>query len=292
MSLQEKVLRLKLEAVAAARHAAFWEKQLNTYGEAKATAFYKHLGLNHIERKGYEWEGLTLSREPTEAEKICVKGIAQAQDTAKEQVVSILLRTRSALIDQGLAAIADLSPSDYHTLVLTVPTNLNSELRAQAQKVFKVGRSLIAAQFGKKEAQLNDDDLDEYADLTDARVTNDVQARIIAARARFRLLGLEGEALDQAVRNEIQAGTVTYIDRTATGLANLLINAGRAAEADEHSDEIDRVEYSALLDQNVCGPCAAEDGTTAANEADLQPAPNPECEGGDWCRCFHIFVNQ
>lgn len=134
------------------------------------------------------------------------------------------------------------------------------------------------------------DELDELTDVTDARVSNDVQARIIAAAARFTLLGLLGAALLDAIRGEVEMGSVSYIDRTATGLANRTLSIGRADEADERRDDWERVEYSAILDQNVCGPCAAEDGQEAANEADLRPAPNPECEGGDWCRCFHVFV--
>jgi hypothetical protein len=101
---------------------------------------------------------------------------------------------------------------------------------------------------------------------------------------------LVGAALLDAIRTEVETGSVSYIDRTATGLANKTLAIGRADEADDRRDDWERVEYSAILDQNVCGPCAAEDGQEAANETDLQPAPNPECEGGDWCRCFHVFV--
>jgi hypothetical protein len=82
---------------------------------------------------------------------------------------------------------------------------------------------------------------------------------------------------------------VSYIDRAATGLANRVINIGRSDEARNRNDEWGTVEYSALLDQNVCGPCAEEDGQSASSESELQPVPNPECEGGDWCRCFHVY---
>jgi hypothetical protein len=98
--------------------------------------------------------------------------------------------------------------------------------------------------------------------------------------------------LIDAVQKEITAGSVTYIDRAARGLATKVINIGRSDEAESKKDEWDRIEYSALLDQNVCDPCASQDGDTASNEDDLQPAPNPDCLGGDLCRCFHIWINQ
>lgn len=166
-------------------------------------------------------------------------------------------------------------------------------------RVYRVGRELVIQELDRQGKSLcamnfkqNEDDFDELntlIDVTDSRVINDVSARIVAAAARFTLLGLTGKALEAAVRQEVESGSTAYIDRTATGLANRTLNIGRSDEAAEHS-EIERVEYSALLDQNVCGPCAADDGETTTNEDDLTPAPNPDCEGGDWCRCFHVFL--
>jgi hypothetical protein len=134
------------------------------------------------------------------------------------------------------------------------------------------------------------DDLDLLTDLTGSRVVNDVQSRIIAAAQRFTLLGLTENSLLSAITSEITAGSVSYIDRAATGLANKVVNIGRSDEAQSRSDEWDHIEYSALLDQNVCEFCASEDGKTAQSEDDLQPAPNPECLGSDFCRCFLVFV--
>ena len=292
MSLQEKVLKLKLEAVVAARHAAFWQKAIDTQGEEKATAFYKHLGLNHLEAKTFEWEGMRLSRLPTRHEAIAVKGVSSAQESAKEQIGTILLKLRSELISDGLKGIKPLSPTDYHTLTLRASPESRSRLRDRLINVHRQGRMLVVTELGKKQDIPDDefDELDELTDVTDSRVANDVQSRIVGAATRFALLGLTGAALMAAIQGEISAGSVGYIDRASTGLANRVLNIGREDEAERRKDEWSRVEYSALLDANVCEPCAAEDGQEAENEADLTPVPNPECLGGDWCRCFHVFV--
>lgn len=292
MSLQDKIIRLKMDAVIAARHASFWQKAIDTHGEDKATQFYLHLGLNHLEKKSIEWEGLKLSREPKEHEKICVKGIANAQESAKESIGTILLSLRTELISDGLEGIKKLKPASYHELTLQASSAIRTSLRDRLIETHRRGRLLVASELGQKEAVPDDefDDLDELTDLTDSRIANDVQSRIIAAATRHRLLGLTGAELLTAIQNEITAGSVSYIDRAATGLANKVINIGRMDEAERRRDDWERVEYSALLDQNVCGPCAAEDGQEAENEADLTPTPNPECEGGDWCRCFHVYV--
>jgi hypothetical protein len=295
MTLQRKILDLKLQALVAARHASFWQKCINEHGEDKATAFYTHLGLNHLERKSVEWEGMTLSREPKEHEKIAVKGVARAQESAKESIGKVLLQLREDLIADGLKRIKKIKPATYHELVLKTPSESRSDLRERLIAVHRQGQLLVAAELGKKADITDDDEFDELdllTDLTASRVTNDVQSRIIAAAARYSLLGQTGDGLILAVTNEINTGSVSYIDRAATGLANRVINIGRSDEAENRRDEWERVEYSALLDQNVCQPCADEDGKTASDEDDLQPAPNPECAGGDWCRCFHVYVNQ
>lgn len=298
MTLTEKVINLKLQAAFAARHANFWQKAILEHGEEKATEFYKHLGLNHLsvsrETKSYEWEGLTLAREPRESEKIAVKGIATAQETAKESISKILLDLREELISDGLKGIRKLKPSTYHELTLQASAGIRESLRDRLIKVHKQGRILVAAELGKKESVPDDefDDLDLLTDLTGGRVANDVQSRIIAATQRYSLLGTTGDSLITVVQTEIQAGSVSYIDRASQGLANRVISIGRSDEAERRSDEWDRVEYSALLDQNVCEPCAAEDGKTGNSEDDLQPTPNPECLGGDYCRCFHVYINQ
>jgi hypothetical protein len=313
MSLQEKVLNLKLNAALAVKHAQGWQRLIDLYGEDKATEFYKHLGLNHLEAKSFEWEGLKLSREPKEHEKIAVKGIANAQESAKESVGKILLGLREELIVDGLKRIRKLKPVTYHELTLQAPKESRAELRDRLMKVHAQGRNLVATELNasksastparvwpkacpfdfwvKETAEDQFDDLDTLTDLTSSRVVNDVQARIIDAAARHALLGQTGDGLINAVTNEINGGSVTYIDRAARGLANKVINIGRSDEAESRRDEWGKVIYSALLDQNVCDPCASFDGEEATDEADLEPAPSPSCAGADYCRCFHVFVN-
>jgi len=293
-TLAEKVQTLRLHAYKAVKLVQFWESALKEHGELRAEQFYLHLGLNHIQRKGVEWEGLTLSREPTEAEKIAVKGVSVTQESAKEAINKTLLKLRTELIDDGLHQIAKLEPSEYHALILEAPKDLEKELRGKLSAIHKQGRQLVANELGKKDAlpDYDDEELDTLTGLTNARVANDVQSRIADAAARHRQAGLEGDELMVAIADEISGGSVSYIDRASIGLGNKVIGLGRSWEAQRRSDSWGRVEYSALLDNNVCGPCASEDGKTANSEDDLQPAPNPECEGSDYCRCFHVYINQ
>jgi hypothetical protein len=318
VTLQRKILDLKLQAAIAAKHVQFWQGAIDTHGEEKATAFYTHLGLNHLEKKSFEWEGLKLSREPKEHEKIAVKGIHNAQESAKESIGKILLDLREQLIADGVKRIKKLKPATYHELILQASKESQAELRKRLIDVHRQGQLLVAQELGRgksfeplwgeassaqvtgriragtifKEAIPDDefDELDMLTDLTGSRVANDVQSRIIDAVARHALLGQTGDGLINAVTNEINSGSVTYIDRTARGLANKVINIGRSDEMHERADEIERYEQSALLDSNVCDPCAADDGKTASDPDDLPGGPNPDCLGSDLCRCFIIAV--
>lgn len=319
MSLQEKILSLKLNAAIAVRHANGWQKLIDLYGEDKATAFYTHLGLNHLEKKSFEYEGLMLSREPKEHEKLAVKGVHGAQESAKESISTILLNLRNDLITMGLKRIKKLKPATYHELTLEAAASFRDDLRERLMRVHRQGRMLVAAELGRGKssefpalygeparvevkgravagsafkAAAEDDfaDLEELVDLTGSRVANDVQSRIIAAAQRYRLLGLTGAELETAIQNEITAGSVSYIDRASTGLANRVINIGRGDEMRNRADEIDRYEQSALLDQNVCDPCFADDGQTANSPDELPGGPNPSCLGTDLCRCFVVAI--
>lgn len=293
MSLQEKILKLKLDALVAARHASFWQKAIDEHGEEKATRFYTHLGLNHLEKKSIEWEGLQLSREPEEHEKIAVKGIAGAQESAKESIGKILLNLRETLIADGLKAIKKLKPATYHELTLHAPKEPRAELRERLIKVHRQGRMLITAELGKKAAVLDDDefdDLDELVDVTLSRVVNDIQSRITMSATEGVMLGRSGNDLLASIASTVNTGSVTYIDRTAGGISNRVIGIGRRDEMRQRLNDIERYEYSSLLDVNTCNNCAELDGTTATSMDDLPEVPLAECDGGSLCRCFIIAI--
>jgi hypothetical protein len=164
-------------------------------------------------------------------------------------------------------------------------------LRDLVNETFNDGRLLIQTQRGGIKADDDvdfDDELDDLTIISEVRLANDVQARITGAATRYAMLGQSGTTLINSVTSDINSGSVAYIDRIATGLANRTLSMGRSVEAEKY--EWQRIEYSALLDVNTCSPCAEADGETSTNEEDLTPAPNPSCEGGDWCKCFHVFI--
>lgn len=316
-TLPDKITRLKLTAYHAARTADFWQRQLDQHGEVKATEFYRHLGLNHVELKGVEFEGLTLRRQPRPSEAVAVKGVAQAQDSARERLVQLLAQVRTTLIDEGLREVVKLKPATYHALVLDGAADYRNDLQRALMATYNGARLLVARELGgvpkgfTHEAACNDrflkgeidycrceykadtedfDELDDLLDLTLSRVTNDVQARITGAATRLATIGLSPANFTATLSSEILSGSVSYVDRISSALANRTINIGRGDEMEAHADEIERYEQSALLDNNVCGPCLEDDGLEADDPSELPGGPNPDCLGSDLCRCFVVAV--
>ena len=76
----------------------------------------------------------------------------------------------------------------------------------------------------------------------------------------------------------------------AGSAVNAAINTGRDDELRANVDQIEVYQYSALLDKNTCSPCADADGLEAADINDLPSAPNPDCDGGELCRCLIVGV--
>jgi phage gp29-like protein len=99
----------------------------------------------------------------------------------------------------------------------------------------------------------------------------------------------KGEII-RTVEDELDEQSDKWMDGAASKGVNEAFADGRAAGYEEHAEEIGEVQYSALLDFNTCTACAAADGAVGKTPADIPAVPNPDCEGGDKCRCVHVFV--
>lgn len=120
--------------------------------------------------------------------------------------------------------------------------------------------------------------------------------RIIESAARLKRNGITGADLAsrivEVMTPEVEQGTLPL----AKSEINEAFSIGRQAEATAQKDQIDHVEYSALLDANTCAACEALDGQIFPFESEQYwetLPPYQHCEGNkgqpDACRCAHIF---
>lgn len=72
--------------------------------------------------------------------------------------------------------------------------------------------------------------------------------------------------------------------------ASDFMSMGRSAEASAQQTDVEDAVYSALLDGATCAACEPMDGETTRDLALAEGwAPNPDCEGGDRCRCLVVY---
>src|SRR5436190_647303 len=271
---------------------------------ADATNNGKALTVPHAQKKTFDLDGLTLGREPQGAELLIdLKAIASDLESEKEKLAKILKRFRKSLIDQAVTKLDKLDPSQAHTLVLIPDAEISKqiskcvrsayqaggrqvidELRAQAivKSVTVDGRCPFT--FDQKDEPLEEDEL---TDITISRIINEIQKR---ATDWYTMLKLLLDYTADKLKEKLLGESEKWIDQLAGNTANISIQYGREAEIENNLDQIDRCEYSAVMDPNTCGPCGDADGETGATPEELPDTPNPDCEGGSNCRCFIIGV--
>jgi hypothetical protein len=102
-------------------------------------------------------------------------------------------------------------------------------------------------------------------------------------------------SLGEAAADAIQRAAIAVLGARSIA-ADLIAPAFDAGLADtfENHPEL-QFQYSAVLDSATCDPCSSLDGDIYASWAAIQEAlpdggPNPDCDGGDRCRCRPVPV--
>lgn len=260
--------------------------------------------FSNLEKKTYDLDGLILGREPKGVELVIdLKKIASDYESEREKIQKILKKFRVELITQAVSKLDKLTSETAHTLTLTPDPKRRKEIVKALLSAYKNGRSQIINEIALQNAAKsrnwaeNKADDDEYQDFLDyldeltdgliSRIINEVTTRAVNQYLQLKLLmdytveKLSDLLLDQSEK---------FIDQIAGSSVNAAMSAGRDDELEAQADSLEHVEYSAILDQNTCGPCGDADGEIADKAEDLPSVPNPECDGGDRCRCIHVGV--
>lgn len=248
-----------------------------------------------LKKKSLEWEGMELSREPTELEAPIIKAIAASMDVGKQSLEGVLMTLREELILEATKDLEALEPDNYHALVLGANPTTENRVKVLLEASYRKGRDLVRSELGTQEriaGKAEEEAMPSIATLariTITRIINEVQTRAIEIAARLALL-FGGKADTQAVKSQLEETSTGYVSKAAQGAANAAIAEGRRAEFDAQKDQISRYIYSAILDTNTCGVCALADGTESESVTMLAMTPNPLCDGGLLCRCLIIGV--
>jgi hypothetical protein len=92
------------------------------------------------------------------------------------------------------------------------------------------------------------------------------------------------------VRLALEALSVPMAQADLAGKVTQAFTTGRVEQGQDMQSEVSSIFYSAIMDSGTCGPCAAMDGAELDSESWSSDVPNPNCDGGDRCRCVPVFV--
>ena len=149
-----------------------------------------------------------------------------------------------------------------------------------------VGNRIAAAEPLSPQRIAKDAALAQQAEMAGRSLALATQAAAANAAARTTAgVPVSEEVMQEAITRESDAAALRF-----TGIVSDAMQMGRADEAQAQSQDIEDAVYSALLDGAVCDTCAGQDGdvTTDISMAE-EWTPNPDCEGGDRCRCLTVY---
>ncbi len=251
--------------------------------------------------KVFDFEGLRLTREPNAVEALAVKAVARAQELGRNSIKETLLTCRSRLIREAVDALSKMKVGDYPALTLEVSEGERTRLKGALSRLADEGRRQVAdelnEQNGKnfilKLASKQVTDGDEFDDLTDAtlsRVVNDVQSRAVGAAVSLVTLGVAAADFRARLKGQLDGLSEAPQEQAAAMAANRALAMGRADEMEAREGEIERFQWSSILDANLCEECAPLDGKEAESLDDLPDAPYEFCLGMALCRCFILSI--
>jgi hypothetical protein len=248
-------------------------------------------------------DGVRLSRPPKPQESVlALAEIVGELDRGRDAIATALRAARPRVQKEIVQKLMSSTVRNMHRVSVAPDADLVAEVQRTLAQVCDFGRGQVAAERvralkGKplpEAAQIRAaerDPLGVYADGVVGEFTNNLTARAanVALDYTRRPQGTKGQQI-LGIEQELDGQSDKWIDGVAAKGTNEAFADGRQDGYEQHKDEISQVICSALLDINTCESCAAADGQEGATPDDIPDVPNPDCDGGDKCRCVHVYV--
>ncbi len=252
-----------------------------------------------------------VKRDLTPVEKlVAFSEIEKKLDDTEQDFINgckdIMARQIDNLVDEA-ARIIEKRQLDK---IDSIDTRYKSQM---ADKIYSILKDLL--QYGKdqvrKEIQAQAGSLQKLIEPPKVRPDDiEIIEEFLKARAKASASALSNKlktfttfevlrqiktgVLDKA---ELKKGLAELSDRELIATAKLStsesFNFGRSVAAATMSDDIERVQYSAILDGNQCLTCEKMDGEEwdySDPRTEKYASGNPDCDGGGRCRCLLIYI--
>lgn len=256
--------------------------------------------------------GPRLLRQPRGPEKcLALAEIVSELDRGRDEVAAAIRRARPAIQAEIVNKVVNAPIREMHRVSVPPDQKVIDQVEEILRGVYDFGHGEVQAEKDRQAAGGAAGDaatirgadlvrklrkvrepLGVYADAVVSEVINTLTQRAVnVALDWMRRPGdlSKGEII-RKIETDLDEQSDKWIDGAAAKGANEAFADGRAAGYEAYRDEIGQVIYSALLDINCCGNCAAADDASGATPDEIPDVPNPDCDGGDKCRCVHVFV--
>lgn len=230
--------------------------------------------------------------------KVNFAGMAQGLDRGSERIAAASATVRKKQIQNLIMYGRDVmrKPDPYRAIAEVQPRfveDLAGDIQKDLNELYDLGmdqaREELNSQGASPARPTQEDGRAAIAGraLVMAGLIADQIARAWAAEM---LTQARAGALDEAaLRETLEALSDKSVKGWASRGATEALAIGRQDVFDTNADKIGKLIYTCLLDTNSCGPCASLDGEEFDPE-EAPDIPNPECEGGDLCRCQVVAV--
>ena len=253
-------------------------------------------------------------RELFECEKaLSLREIDNRLERAQQQLVSKIKQVQRDQIER-LAKDVAANPATAKTKKIGL---LASQIKGELLDIYRFGQAEVEKELTKQKKRplklaeeprkatknLKKTKLDPIRTPGEAQAFIDSKANLMANQMakKYENTALFAE-LEAKKLGLGKTATVTFItdrlkelsDKEAKAAAQFSVveafGIGRNVEAETRKEDIATAFYSAILDENVCIECAPLDGEEHEFNDPKFETPNPNCLGGEQCRCITIYV--
>lgn len=246
-------------------------------------------------------------RELTEAEKyVAFSEIKEKLDASEQQIIEackdIISRQINNLADEAEKIITKKQLNKVNDIEVRYKTQMVERIYAVLKDLLDYGeqqvKKEIAAQSVKLAEPLESDInvIDAYLNARATAGANTLSNKLKQSTVFEILRQVKEGVVDKEL---LKRGLLDLSDKELIAIAQYsaseAFNYGRSLAIKLYIDEIDRVQYSAILDQNTCQECEKLDGQewpTDAPEVTKYAGGNPNCLGGGRCRCLLVYISR
>lgn len=250
---------------------------------------------------------LTLAEQSVNFGEIDGK-LTGAVDAMARAVAGVQAKQIAKLAEVAAKAVAAKDLKKLEDIDVPFRAEMAAAIEGVLVDLYDFGRQQVKQELAKQKGVALAESWTEPLTEADVRVIREFLKTRAKASANMLATKLKS-AVTFGALNQIKANIVdpaalldsmrNLSDREIETLAQFSVNEafnfGRSSEAQAAADDIDRVQYSALLDDGTCEECAPLDGQEwdyADPRTELYANGNPKCDGRGRCRCMEVFISK